>query len=190
MDALAPAVTGDQIDGCGLTESELAIDAQAVLLSSLWVDPTLPDMPWLDRSSADGQAFYVQIITMLYEGFSERYADTLDPDVRDAGDEVVRRITVYLEYRPEPLTVVHGDFRLDNLLFGGPYPVAAVDWQTVTRGPALTDVAYFMGTSPTPDVRAAHEEALVGRYVRDPKRGVAGKGCPVRVDIGGRGSLK
>src|SRR3546814_2843032 len=107
-------------------------------------------MPWLDRSSADGLAFYVQIITMLYEGFIERYADTLDPDVREAGDEVVRRITDYLEYRPEPLTVVHGDFRLDNLLFGGPYPVAAVDWQTVPRGRSEEHTFDLQTLMPTP----------------------------------------
>src|SRR3546814_12151516 len=115
-------------------------------------------MPWLDRSSADGQAFYVQIITMLYEGFIERYADTLDPDVREAGDEVVRRITDYPEYRPEPLTVVPGDFRLDNLLFGGPYPVASVDRATVTPGPALTDVAQFQGPPPPPNPPAPPPE--------------------------------
>src|SRR3546814_20214971 len=90
MDDLAPAVTGDQIDGCGLTESELAIDALADLHSSLWGDPTLADMPWLDRSSAAGQAFSVQIITMLYEGLLTRSANTPAPDVRAHGDHAVQ----------------------------------------------------------------------------------------------------
>src|SRR3546814_14954670 len=87
MDDLAPAVTGDQIDGCGLTESELAIDALADLHSSLWGDPTHADMSWPDRPSADGQAFCVPTVTMLSEGIMERYAHPPDPDVREAGDE-------------------------------------------------------------------------------------------------------
>src|SRR3546814_14364090 len=113
-------------------------------------------MPWLDRSSADGQAFYVQIITMLYEGFIERYADTLDPDVREAGDEVVRRITDYPEYRPPPLTVVHCDFRLHNLLFGGLSPFAAVDSPAITRGPASTEPHYSLATTPPPHTPPPH----------------------------------
>ena len=44
--------------------------------------------------------------------------------------------------------LVHGDYRLDNMLFGEPgadRPLTVVDWQTVTWGPAMTDVAYFLG---------------------------------------------
>jgi aminoglycoside phosphotransferase (APT) family kinase protein len=59
--------------------------------------------------------------------------------------------------------VVHGDFRLDNLLFGGPR-VAVVDWQTVKIGPALSDVAYFIGSALLPEVRRDHEAALVRSY--------------------------
>ena len=39
---------------------------------------------------------------------------------------------------------MHGDYRLDNLLFGeagADRPLTVVDWQTVTWGPAITDVA-------------------------------------------------
>jgi aminoglycoside phosphotransferase (APT) family kinase protein len=62
------------------------------------------------------------------------------------------------------LTIVHGDYRLDNLLFGGrdgAVPVAVVDWQTVATGPAMSDVAYFIGAGLLPGDRRAHEEALV-----------------------------
>ncbi len=164
MDDLAPARPGDQIEGCGLDAATAAIIELAKLHAPLWGDPSLAAMAWLDRWTPDNQAFYVQIITMLYGGFLERYGDRLEPGVREAGDAAVARVGEYLAHRPDPLTVVHGDYRLDNLLFDGASPVVAVDWQTVTRGPALTDVAYFLGTSPTPDVRAAHEEALVRRY--------------------------
>ena len=175
MEDLAPAQAGDQIKGCGLTESTVAVAELAKLHAPLWGDPGLASLAWLDRWTPDNEAFYAQIIAMLYSGFLERYGDRLEPGVRGAGDEVVARITDYIAYRPGPLTVVHGDYRLDNLLFGGAAPVVTVDWQTVTRGPALTDVAYFLGTSPTPDVRAAHEEVLVARYHAELLgRGVAG----------------
>jgi hypothetical protein len=39
-----------------------------------------------------------------------------------------------------------------------------VDWQTCTHGPALQDVAYFIGASLSLDERRAAEETLVRDY--------------------------
>ena len=52
---------------------------------------------------------------------------------------------------------MHGDYRLDNMLFGqagADRPLTVVDWQTVTWGPAMIDVAYFLGCA-LPDDSAA-----------------------------------
>jgi hypothetical protein len=43
--------------------------------------------------------------------------------------------------------------------------VAAVDWQTATTGPPVRDLAYFLATSLTVDVRRTHERELVEVYV-------------------------
>jgi len=136
----------------------------AKLHAPLWGDPALGEMAWLDRWTPENEAFYLNLLPMLHDGFNERYGDRLPAELRAVGDAVVARLGDYVAHRPGPHTVVHGDYRLDNLLFDGAAPVVAVDWQTVTRGPALTDVSYFLGTSPIPDVREAHEEALVREY--------------------------
>ncbi len=164
MEDLAPAQPGDQIEGCGLDATHVSVLELAKLHAPLWGDPSLAEMTWLDRWTPENEAFYLNLLPMLHGGFNERYGDRLAPELRAVGDAVVARLADYIAYRPDPLTVVHGDYRLDNLLFDGASPVVAVDWQTVARGPALTDVAYFLGTSPTPDVREAHEEPLVREY--------------------------
>jgi len=41
-------------------------------------------------------------------------------------------------------TIVHGDFRLDNVLFDGVFPTAVVDWEMATLGDPLTDLALFI----------------------------------------------
>jgi hypothetical protein len=60
--------------------------------------------------------------------------------------------------------LVHGDYRLDNMLFGtsgADRPLTVVDWQTVSWGPALTDLAYFLGCAlPTRDRRERYVELL------------------------------
>ncbi len=39
-----------------------------------------------------------------------------------------------------------------------------VDWQTVTKGPAFTDVAYFIGCALPVELRRAHYDALLTAY--------------------------
>jgi aminoglycoside phosphotransferase (APT) family kinase protein len=77
-----------------------------------------------------------------------------------------------------PRTIVHRDFRVDNLLFGDGVtapPVTVVDWQTVGRGPAASDVAYFLGASLRTADRRAHERDLVGLYLDElRRRGIGG----------------
>jgi aminoglycoside phosphotransferase (APT) family kinase protein len=63
--------------------------------------------------------------------------------------------------------IVHGDYRLDNLLFattaGGP-PCTAVDWQLVAIGLPARDLGYFLGTGLKVDERVDHERDLVRAY--------------------------
>ena len=69
--------------------------------------------------------------------------------------------------RRPPLGLVHGDYRLDNMLFGAedaPRRFVVVDWQTVGWGPVMTDVAYFLGGSLSVEDRRAHEQELVREY--------------------------
>ena len=67
-----------------------------------------------------------------------------------------------------PFSLVHGDFRLDNLLIneaGAEPTVAVVDWQTVRRGVPLSDLAYFLGASLTTEDRREEEQSLFALYV-------------------------
>ncbi len=60
---------------------------------------------------------------------------------------------------------MHGDYRLDNLLFPPSGPgVCAVDWQTLSLALPARDLAYFTGTSLTVDDRRVHERDLVAAY--------------------------
>ena len=80
-----------------------------------------------------------------------------------------------------PTTVCHGDFRGDNLMFDDrahpSHPddeVAVLDWQIAYRGPAVTDVAYFLCQSLTVEERRDPRGALVAGLVRGaPRRRLA-----------------
>ena len=62
-------------------------------------------------------------------------------------------------------TLLHGDPRLDNLLFrrSEASPVI-VDWQGLSKGPGMLDVGYFLTQSLTVGDRKHHSSALVDAY--------------------------
>jgi aminoglycoside phosphotransferase (APT) family kinase protein len=74
----------------------------------------------------------------------------------------MQRIGRFIRDRPGPRAVQHGDYRLDNMLFGtaeGGHPLAVVDWQTVVWGPPAFDASYFLGAGLPVDDRRRHERA-------------------------------
>jgi phosphotransferase family enzyme len=163
LEDLAPARAGDQIAGCTVDEAAEVIPELAALHGPRWGDPALLALEWLGRPDSESATGFNQLVQMLYPGFVERYAERVEPDVAELAARFVATLDRYLAHRAMPWTVVHGDFRLDNLMFGGPR-VAVLDWQTVRLGPAMSDVAYFIGSALQPEDRRANEESLVREY--------------------------
>ncbi len=163
LEDLAPATQGDQIAGCSVAQARLAMRSLAELQAPVFSDPQLGATPWLNQGNMLTQA----LVTQLLDGFIERHGAR----VADEHVEVCRRFVASLdawsaELRP-PLGLVHGDYRLDNMLFGEPdarRPFAVVDWQTVGWGQAMTDASYFLGGSLTLEDRRNHEQDLLREY--------------------------
>jgi aminoglycoside phosphotransferase (APT) family kinase protein len=106
------------------------------------------------------------ILPGLWQGFVERYGDQLDATVRRAGEVLFGHLEGFLDTGDAPLSVVHGDFRLDNLLIDHDRSevMGVVDWQTCTQAPPLRDVAYMLGAGLLPEVRREAERELVEGY--------------------------
>jgi hypothetical protein len=167
LEDLAPAQQGDQLGGCTPAQAHMALQELVKLHASRWGDRTLADIEWLHRDRAGTQAYLATLLPDLWDGFRDRYGTDLSTDVIDAGTVLFSRIEAYVLADPGPVTVVHGDYRLDNLLFDptpGGVPVAVVDWQLCTDGPAMNDVAYFIGAGLSVVDRRGVETDLVRDY--------------------------
>jgi len=165
LDDLAPANQGDQLAGCSPDVAALAVAELVGLHAPRWDDPTLLDLPWLRNDDPDGRAMMAMLMPMLWDGFRDRYGDAVEGHVRMAGDAFFPRIAEFMELPDDGRTIIHGDYRLDNLLFDDAGPtVAVVDWQTCAIGPAMHDVAYFVGAGLDEHDRREHEGRLVDDY--------------------------
>lgn len=161
---LAPARAGDQLEGLGLTGLVPCIDAAAKLHCFCWDDARLAPMPSLARDNGD---LIRAMFPQLYLGFRERYATRLAPEVLDLGAGIVKKLDAYLARAPSVRTIVHGDLRIDNILFApGGEACWLVDWQTLGRGSGAADLAYLVGTSiADPFERAAADRPAFDHWI-------------------------
>ena len=163
LEDAAPAVQGDQIAGCTVEEARLALRELARLHSSVWEDRELGSAGWLNQPAAVSQA----LVEQLLRGFLERYDARVEPEHRAVVERFVGRLDPWLADRRRPFAIVHGDYRLDNMLFGqagSSRPLTVVDWQTVSFGPPLLDASYFLGAGLSVSDRRAHEQELLREY--------------------------
>jgi len=165
LDDVAPATPGVQADGCSLAQARASIANLVGLHAPLWSDAKLHDHDFLMRPDAARSAMLGAALARATEGFIERYETQLGDGAAATLRDVAAVIGAWQVAQLEPFAVIHGDYRLDNLLFApGTDDVIAVDWQTAGIGPPLRDVAYFLGNSVTPEARRAHEEELLADY--------------------------
>jgi Ecdysteroid kinase-like family len=178
LDDLAPAREADQLSGLSPDDASTALGELAGLHAAGWGDPRQLGLGWLHDLRQRYNSVYPQILPPLFDAFAERYRDQLDPDHLAIITAFRPHVGRFSTEQPGPLTVLHGDYRTDNMLFdaaGGTIPLAVVDWQTMVTGPALLDVAFLLGASLDPPDRRLHEFDLVGEYHKAlSARGVTG----------------
>ena len=131
-----------------------------------WCDPTLEDFDHLARQGPDDVALLAELAGPTTELFIDGLGALLSDEDRVTLRECAEVVGPWSLARGERYGLVHGDYRLDNLMFqpdGTPGSVA-LDWQTLSLGLPARDLAYFVGTSLDPEVRRANERDLVAAY--------------------------
>jgi len=164
---MAPAEQGDQLTGCSLAQAELAMHQAARLHAPRWNDPELSGLEWLSHPGPDTAPLLEAVYQTVLPGFEAHFRDRLHEDVLALARRFGEKIGRWARFDEGPRCVVHGDFRLDNMLFGadeGSAPLAVVDWQTCAEGHPASDVAYFLGAGLLPEIRRDAEKELLGRY--------------------------
>jgi hypothetical protein len=167
LEDLAPKEQGDQIRGCTVDEARVGVVNLAGLHGPRWGDPTLTDHEWMQIIAGDGATMIGLIMRDATDRFIERYGDRLGDEDKELLGRIPELLPEWILARPERVAPIHGDYRLDNLLFGqGEDPVATVDWQTITLGLPARDLAYFLSTGLRTVERRAHEDELIEEYHR------------------------
>ncbi len=167
MEDLVDSVQGDQFTGCSSAELALAIEQAVALHAPRWGDPTLADAVALQPADGDRAERLTQYYRDTFQGCLARLGDRFDADVVELVRRFDRVTGPWTQGPGTPHTIVHGDFRPDNFLFGctpSAPPIAVVDWQTVSKGLGICDVAYLLGGALPLEERRLSEQELVENY--------------------------
>ena len=166
LEDMGPARQGDQVAGCTLDDARAAIRQAAAAHGPSWHRRDLLEAEWLAPRAAFADAL-IPLYAHAQAVFRERYASALVPELMAVCDGFASLAPKWFRRDFGRQAIIHGDFRLDNMLFeirGGAEPIAILDWQTVGAGNPLNDVGYFLGCGIGEALRSAHEAQLLALY--------------------------
>lgn len=172
---LGPCRQGNQLQSCSLTDAYHAVVQAAAIHAPSWNQPGIVERDWMSMRP-DALAQIKALYPQAHAIFAERYADTLEPELMTVCSRLNEAIDAWFDRDTGDRCLIHGDFRLDNMLFdirAGAEPIAVLDWQTVAIGNGLTDIGYFLGCGIGTDLRREAEGELIDLYCAEmTRRGV------------------
>ena len=165
-DLTQTATVGDMVDGGTIEQANLAIGALPQIQTPLWDDPRLREKTWLGIAKTE---MLFGAVEPMIDTFAERFGPRLAPAHVDLARALVPKAAGSAKrlWQP-PFVIAHGDYRLDNMMFGddgsAAPPLTVIDWQAVRSGPPLLDAAIFLGSCMTVEERHANQERLLRDY--------------------------
>lgn len=167
LEDMEPGRCGDQLESCTLEEVRMAVREIARFHATWWRQQQMEDISWMpyinDPVNLSAEPQYQQ----AWEPFVQKWGERLSPEMKALGERFAPRVGQVLHNMADrPRTIVHGDFRLDNLFFGCSEqdPFAVIDWQIANRGIGAFDIGYLFAGNLKTDLRREHEQDLLRLY--------------------------
>jgi hypothetical protein len=156
-----------QIAGIDAERAAEAVKALALVHAEYWRSSRLDSFTWMPRAVDPGIISAGAEYRRVWSHFVELFADRLPTGAVELGERIGpswEAVQTALFGRA-PITLCHGDFRADNLMFddtaSGREHVGILDWQIAYRGGGIADICYLTTQSMTVEDRRTHERELV-----------------------------
>jgi aminoglycoside phosphotransferase (APT) family kinase protein len=178
LEDLSHLEAGDELAGCTLAQAEVAVLTAARLHAAFWEKPSE------EQQLSSRQVPWRPPTPEMWVKLSHDFEDEFPADSRQLADllaevGLARVLAVMSERR---LTLIHGDFRLDNMLFeAGTLTsrpnLVVLDWQMSRQDVGPADLAWFLALSLNAEQRRKWLTPLLSLYHAElMRRGVSGYG--------------
>jgi aminoglycoside phosphotransferase (APT) family kinase protein len=171
MEDLRGMHTGDQVAGIAGAEAGEAIDELVKLHAPFWGKVDTGEYDFAPRVDGPGQADGMHAIAVAsWDSMNAQFGDAVPERMNAIRDRFLDAIpAMHAWLGSAPTTLIHSDYRLDNLMLGADpaHPaVVTLDWQGVLRSRGIEDVAFLLSQSVPAEKRGAAERDLVERWRR------------------------
>lgn len=168
----------DQLDGLGLDDTLTAVDALARMHAPFWGRDLSAVAETFIPFASDGMKLVIpDAFANDWGAIRERMLDVMPADVINVCDRFTAIAPAVLDAMGGPDTLIHGDFRADNLLFDE--EILVLDFQLAAIANGAVDLAYMVSQSVADEVAAAHGEEFMARYLQ----GLAEQGIVLDRDV-------
>ena len=156
---------GDQAAGCSEEDTKNVLTAMAKLHGQFWRSEKLEGMNWIAPIAATSK-----IIQMMFLQTVGKFKSVNKDRLLERQVQLVKWLNANGEALTEKLgeeaaTLLHGDFRLDNICFDDAKgEILLFDWQTMSKGPGGMDLAYFLSAALPFGTEAGKIDELISYY--------------------------
>lgn len=160
---------GDSVSGCSYDEACIALTQLAKFQSKWWMKNELKYIDWMPVKINEIQA-YEELYQDAWRSFVDMSAGNIPVYLHKIGEKLGENISsIKTTLSRDPLTIVHGDYRLDNCFFGfennlGSPVIKVIDWENCVKGRGTYDVATFISEAFPIKQRQAIDEILLKVY--------------------------
>ena len=127
----------DQVDGLTANQTKSAVIEIAKLHAYWWESEELEKLTWMPEENRD----HIHTFNHNWYEFKEEHSDVLNKQYLYIGD-IIAQSGQKIEDLSKigPRTIIHYDFRADNMLFNEKDEILVVDWQTALKSFGAFDV--------------------------------------------------
>lgn len=169
MQDLSHLSTVDQIAGMKVEQAAACARVLADVHARWWDRVKVRDLEWVPTTVGDRITMVDHLLSEIWPAAAATIGQSLPPGGLELGAAFSHSyLALQQGFASRPWTLLHQDFRVDNLMLGDSSSddVVIIDWQGIGRGPAGYDLAYLLAGSMTVDDRRAYEADLVAHYQR------------------------
>jgi len=166
MEDLSAATGFDQISGASAEQSILAAKGAAQLHARYWnEDLTSLQETFLPFDNPVYRTVLPDIFAGGWDRAKQEAGDLMSDEIVAFGDRFGELVSYFIDQIDSvSTTLIHGDWRADNLMVDEDGQLIAIDFQITGTGAPTYDLAYFLSQSVEPEVRAESGEAIVAAY--------------------------
>ena len=153
LEDVSPAVPGNWMAGATLEQARLALESLARFQARWWGQDQSKEIQELNQLLSGNTENETNLVQDLFDSawpkFVDQAGNSIPEDVRQLGEAMVGNMQMVDDFMDSGSpTLVHGDYRIENMLFGekdGEPNCWIVDWEDVFYGSGMIDVSWFLG---------------------------------------------